>query len=276
MSVTVNQAAIQNPGTYVCNIKVSSVTAAMTAGPATLTITINTVPPTLTSATPNPIVVDAPQGATAAITVPVTLTGTGTFTFLANAVALTPQPNPTWLAATGGTLTNGTGTSTVTITVGNLAPGQYVGSVAYSGPGTSTLALLNVPVILNVGAITANPTSIGFNHTLGFTPASQQATLVHLTTTVPAGADSLGHNGLQFTAAATTTNGGNWLTVAPASGSVNSSASTDLTVSYTVPTTCTPTAATPCVYNGNVAVATTGTNTVINIPVTLTVFTSPP
>ncbi len=263
------------PTTNTCVITVAGPAGTTAVPPATYTINVSVTNPRLDSASPNPIVVSAPVGGTP-INVPVTLTGNGTFTFLANAVALTPQPNPTWLSATGGTMTNGTGTSTVTFTIGSLPAGQYVGSVAYSGPGTSTIALLNVPVILNVGAISADQTSIAFNHTLNFTPAAQQSTTFHLTSlTIPPAADSLGHTGLAFTAAATTTSGGNWLSVQPTSGFANSTPTT-LTVAYTLPTTCTAVAGTPCHFAGDIAVTTLNSSAaVIHIPVTLDVFATP-
>ena len=132
------------------------------------------------------------------------------------------------------------------------SPTTCTGSVVINVPG-GTPNPLNIPVILNIGpaqtnSLSVSPTSLSFSYAKGqAAPASQT-----LTVTSTGGEVS-------FTAGATTTSGGNWLSVSPTSGA------TPGTVSVSVNAGGLATGP----YSGTVTVNSTGSP--VTIPVTLTV-----
>lgn len=119
--------------------------------------------------------------------------------------------------ATGGnwlTATPPGGSTPVAVTVGvnpaGLAVGTYMGSVAIASTN-ATNSPQTVSVTLNVTAaeppsLVLSPTSLSFSSTVGGTAPARNVQVTG------------GPSPLSFTAAASTTTGGNWLAVSPASG----------------------------------------------------------
>ena len=129
---------------------------------------------------------------------------------LAYSVTATTVTGGNWLTVNGSTAVfqgNAPGMFTVTANGATLAPGTYTGSVVITSVGASNPSV-TIPVTLTVAAQTlaAAPTTLTFNAAVqGAAPASQS---INVTSTSGASA---------FTATATA-NGGNWLTVTPATG----------------------------------------------------------
>ena len=159
-----------------------------------------------------------------------------------------------WLALSP---TSGTGNTTVTATVtsGPLPPGSYSATVtilsvgAVDSPFTMTITLDVAGALLNV-----SPPSLSFSSNAGTNPAPQQ-----LTITASAGI-------LTWSASATTTTGGNWLSVTQ-SGSTPGTATVNINVG-TLP---------GGTYQGAVTLSSTRAgNGQQLIPVTLTLGAVPP
>lgn len=142
-----------------------------------------------------------PANQTLQLTLPSTSSGVK---FIATASTISGGP---WL---GVTPQSGTGNATITVGVGvaGLTPGSYAGAITVTFPG-STVSPVQVPVTLVATLLTlsVSPTSLTFNATAtGTNPASQNVT-VSVVPSIP-----------NWNAAAVTTTGGNWLTIAPNNG----------------------------------------------------------
>jgi uncharacterized protein (TIGR03437 family) len=173
---------------------------------------------------------------------------------IAATVATTSTNN--WLTVAP---TSGSTPFSLTVSVGATAPlsGTDVGFINISSSG----AFLSVPVVLNVSsgggtsAITATPNSLSFSFAAGSTvPSTQQLSLTSNSASVTS-----------FTATAITSNGGNWLTIAPTSG----------TLPFGVQVTVNPVAlqgAGP--FSGVVAINAPGTNG-ISVPILVTIAGTP-
>jgi uncharacterized protein (TIGR03437 family) len=111
--------------------------------------------------------------------------------------------------------TSGTGNVTVTLTAKSvgLPLGSYSAVVLFSAPGT-TNGSITLPVTLDVAAVllSATPSALNFSSIAGTSPASQQLTIATNAGT------------LAWRASATTTSGGNWLSVTPTSGATPATA----------------------------------------------------
>jgi uncharacterized protein (TIGR03437 family) len=176
-------------------------------------------------------------------------------------VSFTISSNATWLSAG---VTNGTSLNTPVnnpgFTVGIVTP---VSLTASTTPYNATITItpnggtvVTVPVTLTVqaaAAVTATPTMLSFAYQAG------NANPTPATVSVSGGGQSLG-----FTAAVT--NGSNWLSVSPTSGTTPTTGTSPLTV------TATPGNLGAGSYNGTILVSGTGTATgSTSITVTLTV-----
>jgi len=165
--------------------------------------------------------------------------------------------NTTLLKINGGPSTTGSTPSTVTISADptGLLPGTYSATVLVSG-GALTI---QVPATLTVSSIGVNPSSLNFT---GYTVGS--ANIPNAQTINLSGISS------QFSAAATTTSGGNWLLVNPTSGTSPGVIFAQLN-SAVVPGMAAGT------YQGNIRVTPSGgtTNIPIDVPVSFTVSAAP-
>jgi uncharacterized protein (TIGR03437 family) len=215
------------------------------------------IPVVLTVANTATIVVDQPQlnftqfqGSTtgpAAKTLAVTSSGSA----LTVAVAATTATGGSWLTATPSSGTTPMSVSVSVVNAGSLRPDTYQGFVTLTSAGATNSPQI-IPVVLTVSqpvTLTYSPTSLSTSATVGAAnPADQNITLTSSGPAVP------------FTTSASTSNGGNWLSVKPASGN----ATATVTVSYTTSGLAAGT------YNGTVTISPSGL-TAISVPVTLTV-----
>ena len=169
-------------------------------------------------------------------------------------VGVTMANGTGWLSAspTSGTVGSTGIPISVSVSPASLAAGTYTGTVSVSPGGASiqvTLAVTGLP------AISASPTSISLNYQAG------SATIPSSTIQVTGSAASL-----SFTATASTTSGGNWLSVSPQSGNTGTSG-TALTV------TTSPSSLSAGTYNGTIVVAGTGGatgSTTVNVTLAVT------
>ena len=167
-----------------------------------------------------------------------------------NFFATTNTTNPNWLAVNPQT---GSTPSAVTVTAdpAGLNPGTYGAAISiFVG---STVAA-TVQVSFTVSTVGASPQSLQFSTVFGTTPTSQIITLTGQTSS--------------FSAVASTTSGGNWLSVGPTTGIAPTSLIVTLN-NAVVPFL------TPGTYNGSIVI-TPATSPPLTVLVTLTVTPTPP
>jgi len=158
------------------------------------------------------------------------------------AASATTSSGAQWLSISASSGTT-PATPKVSINVTGLTPGNYSGSlVLSSAAGNQTL-----PVTLIIGQPTtpimaSAPALFNTNGVIGQAPAAQTITLTNS-----------GGGTLAWNAAAVTSAGGAWLAATPASGTLNSHQSANITVTFTPLQTLIPGA-----YNGSITI--TGTD----------------
>jgi hypothetical protein len=194
-------------------------------------------------------------------------TGAIAVTSVGSAVAFTAVPTQLtgpagWLTAAGGT-TTGTATavnSVVTVNTAGLAAGTYYGSVAISA--TNATGAFNIPVTVNIGALTQTGGPVSFADQIAVTTTPQTATIA---VSSPAGTG--GANVPEAFTVATTGNC-TWLT-----GAVPGTTPATLTLSYTLATA---NSLGPGTYTCTLSFTATGSTTAaVTTTVTLTVSASP-
>jgi len=223
-----------------------------------------------------------------------TTTGTGSLTLGASAVSLSAQVNggpvtstlsvsaatstaytvsssvstggTAWLVVSpsGSTTTSATPTLTITAYPAGLAAGTYSGSISLVANGVTQ----TVPVTLTVGgtatvAVTANGATS--SPSLTFTALSLNATVASQYLSV---ASTAGESSVQFTAAASTTSGGNWLQLSTIAGADYSTPYTPITVAINTSGLAAGT------YNGAITITPVG-GTAVSVPVTLSITGAP-
>ena len=170
-------------------------------------------------------------------------------------VAFTTASGGNWL--TLGPVSGSTPSAvTVTAVPGSLAPGSYAGSITITATGAQPVANspIQIPVTLTVasGSLVVPVATLNFNHPQGGTAPAQTVQI------------SQSGTPLNFVASASTTSGGNWLSVTPPSGQTPSTLSIAVTSSALPQGT----------YQGSVTIVSPGAlNSPQVIPVTLTVAT---
>ena len=164
--------------------------------------------------------------------------------------------NVSWLRVNPAT---GTTPSALTVTAdpAGLLPSSYQGTLSIIG-GTSRV---DVTVTLTVGSVSVSPASVAFTYQLGGTPP--QSTTVNISSGPGQPAT--------ITLAVTTSSGGQWLQVSPASGATPATAI--LSVNQTVLATLGA-----GTYNGTLIITPTSgaSTTPVNVAVTLTITPAPP
>lgn len=157
-----------------------------------------------------------------------------------------------WLTATPvqGTISTQGASETVTITANRstLAPGQFQGLITISSNGGDG----QVTVTAEVPPLVVQPNSIALG-TIG-APTSRLVTLQNRSL-----------DSIAWTATATTTSGGAWLTAAPPAGNVPANGTNQITV------TANPVGLTPGDYTGQVTIAAPGIAFSQSIPVSMSV-----
>ena len=133
----------------------------------------------------------------------------------------------------------------------NLAAGTYQGTVTITAPNavpsTTTVAVTLTVQPGTPAALGIDTQNVSFTATQGSGALTQQ---LHVSNT--------GGGSLSFTANATTSSGGSWLSISPANGTATPSSPASLTV------TATPGSLAPGTYSGTVTI--TGAGSTINIP----------
>ena len=262
LSIAVNGANL-SPGTYTGTVQVTSPSAGNS--PATINVTLSVSGGTIT-ATPAPaagLTFTQPLGGSVPAAQTITLAGSpGPINFTATANGT--SSGVTWLSATPASGAT-PGAVTVSANAGSLPIGTYTGTVTINASGaTGSPITYNVTLnVVNAITITASPTSVNFGYTLN--AAVPPAQTVQIAAQGPPGVGTLAI--FPFTATATTSAGGNWLSVTPSTGNVPG------TVSVSV----NPAGLAAGSYKGTVTIATGNQNgaTAAAIPVTLVITAAP-
>ncbi len=199
-------------------------------------------------------------GSTTAQTTPVTISSTSSA--LSYTITYSSPPY-NWLSGdqTSGVATAGATSGKVNISVNptGLAAGMYSGLVviAYQNGSSNSISIPVTLTILGASTLVASPTSLAFSAQVnGVAPLPKTLTISAATA------------GTIFNAAATTTSGGNWLTLTPAS------AQTSLPAAPNVQVTANPTGLAVGTYSGIVTI-TSSTSSPLVVPVSLTVTGQP-
>ncbi len=164
---------------------------------------------------PAAIIVNAAAGSTTPImrVIQVPNAGTGALAWTA-----TPDPDSPWLSVSpaSGSSAAGKPPSTVTVQINpsGLGAGQYLGNIAFSGPG---VAPANVAVVLNLSALPDLISSVPVLEFRGLAGSSFAPQTLSVSTTPGAA--------VSFTANASVATGLNWLTLGGASGATPGSIS---------------------------------------------------
>jgi uncharacterized protein (TIGR03437 family) len=259
ISVSVDGSKL-SAGTYTGTVTVTAPGAA--GSPAPIQVTFTVTPGTISAPT-TALNFTQVAGGPAPAAQPVAVTGTAGLSFTVTPTVTTPSGG-TWLTATVGSGTSATGTIPanvqVSVNAGSLTPGTYTGNVKIDSPG-ATGTPINVPVNLTVVApatLTVTPATLNFSYTIGAqTPPAPQN--VSLTASAS----------VAFTAAVTTSDGGKWLTVSPASGTASTS---PIAISVGINTAAVPTAGT---YTGTITFSSSSALTPATVTVNLQVVTVP-
>jgi uncharacterized protein (TIGR03437 family) len=260
ISVTVDGSKLA-AGTYSGTITVTAPNASTATLPVTLTVTAGSISAPTTTLTFTQV---AGGGAPASQTVAVT----GTPSPINFTVGTSVTGSATgWLTATVGTTNGVTGTTPVTVAVSvNAGTGSSALPVGtYNGQVTITAAAsgspISIPVVFNVipaQTLTLSTTTpLSFSYTVGVTQTPITQT-VNLTSSGSA----------QFSAAASTTDKGTWLSVTPTTGTATSTA-TPLTVSVN------PTGLAAGAYTGTITITSPASVTPLTLAVNLTVAAVP-
>ena len=249
--ISVNPAGL-GTGTYIGSITIGS--SGASNGPVSISITLTVSTAASLTASPPTLGFSYQTGGVAPATQSVTVGSSGTA--LPFAISATTTSGGNWLSVTQ---TSGTTPAnlSVSVTPSGLGAGIYAGDITISSSGASN-SPLSIPVTLTVSAaplLTANPTTFTFSYQAGgAAPAIQSVTV--------------GSSGtaLTFSISATTTSGGNWLSVTQNSGTTPANLSLSVnTVGLGMGT-----------YTASIAISSTGaSNSPLSIPVTLTVSAAP-
>jgi hypothetical protein len=145
----------------------------------------------------------------------------------------------------------------ITANPSNLGIGTYTATITLTA--TSPASVANSPQVINVTmtvspnvSLAASPSSLAFTQSVnGAAPAPQTFTVT-------------GAGQIPFTAFATTSQGGAWLSVNPTSGTTPATLTVSIVNSFLQPGT----------YQGQIAISTAGSANPVNVPVTLTVGSS--
>ncbi len=172
-------------------------------------------------------------------------------------IPFTVSSSANWLTASlaAGNMPSGL---TVTANPSGLAAGSYQGTLTITASTTSIVTLF-VRVTFTVTAagqpsLSAKPASLSSYAVTNAPPATRAITI-----------SNLGGGSIAFTARATTTSGGPWLTLSASSGTLSAFAS------QSIQATLNPTGLGPGTYSGTVTISSTASSQSVTLPVTMTV-----
>ena len=253
LTISANPAGLAT-GTYNGQLQFSAngitqnVSVTLTVGGGSGNITVN--PTSITVTTPAG---QTPTGQTISVT-----NASGASTAVQFTVNTSTTSGGSWLTlsgANGAVLSNGASVNTPATLTANINPSgltagqQYTGSIVLSPNGGTAVTIPVSFTIQSQTVVSATPTDLTFNYTLGDAPPATQAVSVTGT----------GQNPLPFSAIVQTQSGGNWLTVTPTTGN------TPATLAVGLDTSALTAAGT---FTGTIVVAGTGSatgSTTINV-----------
>jgi uncharacterized protein (TIGR03437 family) len=242
-------------GTYSGTITITATTPNVADSPQTIAVTLNITPTaTLTASATSLSFTQAINGSPpASQTLAVSSVG-APITFAAN-VTLFQGLNWLTVSPTNATATPSSPTTlTVTANGSGLGAGTYNGQIALTSPGAASALVVNVTLtISNAQTITISPASLTpVSFQIGGPNPAPQTIAVSIA----------GGAAVAFNASATTASGGNWLFVAPATG----------TTFGNVVVSVNPAGLPAGTYQGTVSITVAGaTNSPITLPIALTV-----
>jgi uncharacterized protein (TIGR03437 family) len=150
----------------------------------------------------------------------------------------------------------------VSVDPSQLAPGSYPDNIVITVP-TASPSTINVPVTFNVAAavtqkLALSDPSLSFSLTQGASPDTVQLTLTNQ-----------GSGSLDFTATATGTTGGSWISISPATGAVSAGSPVSLSV------TASPGSLNAGTYTGTISVSSVASGQVVSAAATLAISAPP-
>ena len=206
VTVTANGSNLA-PGTYTGTVTLTATTPFAAGSPTSVKVTLTVAPGTL-SVTPASLAFSQTVNGPAPAAQKISVAGTpGPLAFTVTTSTNNNSGNWITVAPTSG---NSPADVTVTVNAGSLPTGDYSGKVTITSAG-ATGSPIDVPVTLKVvtaQTLAVSPSTLNLTYVLGTSNTPQPQT-VQLTSS---------GTGVTFTTAATTTSGGNWLSVTPASG----------------------------------------------------------
>jgi uncharacterized protein (TIGR03437 family) len=239
-----------SPGSYTGTVTITAPGASNT--PLSVQVTL-TVAAGSISATPASLTFSQTSGGTAPAAQTVAVSSSPTA--LSYTVSTSTKDGGTWLSATPASGTTNSSVS-VSVSAGSLPPGSYAGTVTITSAG-ATGSPISIPVAFTVTSsltLTASPGSLNFSYVIPLAAPAAQS--VQISTS---GANAA------FTAAASTKDGANWLSVSPTSG--NTPGAIGVSVS--------PTGLALGTYSGTITVMSASAINPLLIPVTLSVTSVP-
>jgi uncharacterized protein (TIGR03437 family) len=250
VSVSVNATGLV-AGTYSGSLSIVSAGAANT--PQTVPVTLVVTDTPILNITPAALSFTWQSGAAAPAAQVLNLASSaGSLNYVSSA---TTTSGGNWLAVTP---TSGTTPSSLSVTVNpvGLLPGTYEGTVTVMAAGQSTPQLVRVTFTVLAGlTMSASPSSVTFYHQINTSPPDAQTLKITSSGTA-----------FNFSAAAATASGGNWLAVTP------SSSSTPGTLNVSI----NPAGLALGTYNGTITLTSSAAlNSPLTVPVVLIVSANP-
>jgi uncharacterized protein (TIGR03437 family) len=219
LTVSVNAAGLAT-GSYSGSIQITSPSASNTI---TIGVTLTITPPGTLAASPSSLTFAAASGGTSpsqTLTISNSAAGGGSIPWSAT---VSTNNGGSWLSISP---TSGTtpGSPSVSVTPGSLPFGTYTGGIVLTSSSASNTVLVFVTLTVGNPALTITPSTLNFAGTAGGTVAPQTVTV-----------GSTGSAAINWTAAAATQSGGNWLTISPSSGQTSSTVQVSATIGALVP-----------------------------------------
>ncbi len=217
ITVSANVTGVTSPTTCVGQVVLTQPSAAT---PAVFDVIVNVVNQAAINVGSTNITQNAPPGWTTPIIVTVPVASSDNTTVIPYAsTPLTVPAGQSWLSISGSNAGSTPGSISVQLNPTGLAVGTYTGVVTVvDNRANSPVPIQAIPVTLIIGnQLSADPPSLTFTQpAAGTAPPSQTVQITSPVTTVGL---VLGEaTGVSFSASATTSSGGNWLSVTPTSG----------------------------------------------------------
>jgi uncharacterized protein (TIGR03437 family) len=246
-------------GTYTGTVTITATApATVTNTPQTIAVTLKITPTATLNVSANSLsftqLLNGPTPATQNLTV---TSSAGALTFTATASV---NQGSSWLAVSPSLGVTTPATLIVSVNGTGLAPGLYTGQIVLSSPGAASSQAVNVSLnVSNAPTIIISPASLA-PVSFQITGANPQAQTISVSTS--------GGGAAVFSATASTSTGGNWLSVSPGSGS------TPQNISVAVNPAGLAASTTP--YQGSISIGVAGaTNSPLVLPISLTVMPAP-